>query len=109
MLLVRRVSILLALAAAALLPVRPAAAQCVSLTTLGSAVTQNFDTLSNVAGIDHQQPDDPRLVHDRDRGAAPATTSSTPSTPAAAPRATPTATARRPARSARWASCAAAR
>jgi uncharacterized repeat protein (TIGR01451 family) len=29
---------------------RPAAAQCVSLTTLGSAVTQNFDTLSNTAG-----------------------------------------------------------
>ena len=29
---------------------RPAEAQCVSLTTLGSAVTQNFDTLSNTAG-----------------------------------------------------------
>jgi len=29
---------------------RPAAAQCVSLTTLGSAYTQNFDTLSNTAG-----------------------------------------------------------
>src|SRR4051794_3357901 len=29
---------------------RPAAAQCVSLTTLGSASTQNFDTLSNTAG-----------------------------------------------------------
>ena len=29
---------------------RPLAAQCVSLTTLGSAYTQNFDTLSNVAG-----------------------------------------------------------
>ena len=27
-----------------------ASAQCVSLTTLGSAYTQNFDTLSNVAG-----------------------------------------------------------
>ncbi len=27
-----------------------AAAQCVSLTTAGSAYTQNFDTLSNVAG-----------------------------------------------------------
>ena len=34
-----------------LLPgVRPAAAQCVSLTTLGSASTQNFNTLSNTAG-----------------------------------------------------------
>jgi len=29
---------------------RPTAAQCVSLTTLGSAYTQNFDTLSNTAG-----------------------------------------------------------
>src|SRR3954453_10708693 len=29
---------------------RPAAAQCVSLTTLGSASTQNFDTRSNTAG-----------------------------------------------------------
>ncbi len=29
---------------------RPAAAQCISLTTLGSAYTQNFDTLSNTAG-----------------------------------------------------------
>ena len=28
----------------------PAAGQCVSLTTLGSAATQNFDTLSNTAG-----------------------------------------------------------
>lgn len=27
-----------------------ASAQCVSLTTLGSAYTQNFDTLSNTAG-----------------------------------------------------------
>src|SRR3954451_13530796 len=50
MLLVRRISMILALAAAAVLPVRPAAAQCVSLTTLGSASTQNFDTLSNTAG-----------------------------------------------------------
>jgi uncharacterized repeat protein (TIGR01451 family) len=29
---------------------RPAAAQCVSLTTIGSAYTQNFDTLVNTAG-----------------------------------------------------------
>src|SRR5882672_7086890 len=51
MLLVRRIStILAALAAVSLLSARPAAAQCVSLTTLGSAVTQNFDTLSNTAG-----------------------------------------------------------
>ena len=50
MLLVRRISFILALAALSVLPVRPAAAQCVSLTTLGSAATQNFDTLSNVAG-----------------------------------------------------------
>ncbi|MEO8382659.1 MAG: hypothetical protein ABI779_23580, partial [Acidobacteriota bacterium] len=28
----------------------PASAQCVSLTTLASASTQNFDTLSNTAG-----------------------------------------------------------
>jgi len=28
----------------------PVLAQCVSLTTLGSAYTQNFDTLSNTAG-----------------------------------------------------------
>ena len=39
----------LALTAAALAPTL-AAAQCVSLTTLGSAYTQDFDTLSNVAG-----------------------------------------------------------
>ena len=50
MLLVRRISFVLALAALSVLPVRQAAAQCVSLTTLGSAATQNFDTLSNVAG-----------------------------------------------------------
>jgi len=40
-----------ALALFLLLPgARPAVAQCVSLTTLGSASTQNFDTLSNTAG-----------------------------------------------------------
>jgi uncharacterized repeat protein (TIGR01451 family) len=50
MLVARRISFILALLALALLPVRPAGAQCVSLTTLGSAATQNFDTLSNVAG-----------------------------------------------------------
>jgi uncharacterized repeat protein (TIGR01451 family) len=50
MLLVRRISTILAFAALSVLPVRPAAAQCVSLTTLGSAYTQNFDTLSNTAG-----------------------------------------------------------
>jgi uncharacterized repeat protein (TIGR01451 family) len=50
MLLARRISFILAVAALCLLPVRPAMAQCVSLTTLGSAATQNFDTLSNVAG-----------------------------------------------------------
>jgi len=38
------------LLAVVLLGARSAAAQCVSLTTLGSAVTQNFDTLSNTAG-----------------------------------------------------------
>src|SRR3954466_12092875 len=32
------------------LPTSSALAQCVSLTTLGSASTQNFDTLSNTAG-----------------------------------------------------------
>jgi uncharacterized repeat protein (TIGR01451 family) len=43
--------ILLAAFAICLLPgARPAAAQCVSLTTLGSAYTQSFDTLSNTAG-----------------------------------------------------------
>src|SRR3954468_12154374 len=50
MLLARRLSFALAFAALCVLPVRPAAAQCVSLTTLGSAYTQNFDTLSNTAG-----------------------------------------------------------
>ena len=50
MLLARRISFILALLALSLLPVRPAGAQCVSLTTLGSAATQNFDTLSNTAG-----------------------------------------------------------
>src|SRR5688572_14060467 len=38
------------LALAPLVPAAPAAAQCVSLTTLGSPYLQNFDTLSNVAG-----------------------------------------------------------
>ena len=50
MLLVRRISFVLALATLSVLPAHPVAAQCVSLTTLGSAATQNFDTLSNVAG-----------------------------------------------------------
>ncbi len=51
MLLFRRLScVILAFAAFSVLTVRPAAAQCVSLTTLGSAYTQNFDTLSNTAG-----------------------------------------------------------
>src|ERR1700710_578853 len=50
MLAARRVSLLLALVVASTLSVHPAAAQCVSLTTLGSASTQNFDTLSNTAG-----------------------------------------------------------
>jgi uncharacterized repeat protein (TIGR01451 family)/fimbrial isopeptide formation D2 family protein len=50
MLLVRRVSMFVAFVALSVLSVRPTAAQCVSLTTLGSAATQNFDTLSNVAG-----------------------------------------------------------
>src|SRR4051812_31001623 len=50
MLLVRRISTILAFVALSALPVRQAAAQCVSLTTLGSASTQNFDTLSNTAG-----------------------------------------------------------
>jgi uncharacterized repeat protein (TIGR01451 family) len=48
--LVRRISSVLVLAALAALASRPALAQCVSLTTLGSAYTQNFDTLSNTAG-----------------------------------------------------------
>jgi uncharacterized repeat protein (TIGR01451 family) len=39
-----------AVLAVVLLGARSAAAQCVSLTTLGSAYTQNFDTLSNTAG-----------------------------------------------------------
>ena len=38
-----------ALAALGLLP-GAVLAQCVNLTTLGSAYTQNFDTLSNTAG-----------------------------------------------------------
>jgi len=50
MLVARRISFFLALLALSLLPVRPAGAQCVSLTTLGSAATQSFDTLSNTAG-----------------------------------------------------------
>ncbi|HEY3569843.1 MAG TPA: ExeM/NucH family extracellular endonuclease [Thermoanaerobaculia bacterium] len=50
MLLARRISMLLAFVALAVLSAHPAAAQCVSLTTLGSAYTQNFDTLSNTAG-----------------------------------------------------------
>ncbi|MEO6194398.1 MAG: PEP-CTERM sorting domain-containing protein, partial [Thermoanaerobaculia bacterium] len=50
MLVARRISFVLALAALCVLPVSPALAQCVSLTTLGSAATQNFDTLSNTAG-----------------------------------------------------------
>jgi|CXWL01.1.fsa_nt_gi uncharacterized repeat protein (TIGR01451 family) len=41
---------LLVAAAALLLPLVSAKAQCVSLTTLGSASTQSFDTLSNTAG-----------------------------------------------------------
>src|SRR3954468_14247004 len=50
MLLARRLSFALAFAALSVLPVRPAAAQCVSLTTLGSAYTENCDPLSNAAG-----------------------------------------------------------
>jgi len=47
----RRVGLSLAsLAVILLLGVPGASAQCVSLTTLGSASTQNFDTLSNTAG-----------------------------------------------------------
>ena len=38
MVVARRISFILALLALSLLPVRPAGAQCVSLTTLGSAV-----------------------------------------------------------------------
>jgi uncharacterized repeat protein (TIGR01451 family) len=40
----------LLVAAALLSGVQSAGAQCISLTTLGSAATQNFDTLSNTAG-----------------------------------------------------------
>ncbi|HEX4953101.1 MAG TPA: nuclease [Thermoanaerobaculia bacterium] len=40
----------LVLSLLALLASAPASAQCVSLTTPGSAVSQNFDTLSNTAG-----------------------------------------------------------
>ena len=50
MLVVRRISFILALATLCVLSVHPALAQCVSLTTLGSAATQNFDTLINTAG-----------------------------------------------------------
>ncbi|HKV12846.1 MAG TPA: hypothetical protein VJ725_32180, partial [Thermoanaerobaculia bacterium] len=46
----RRFVLLLAFAVLAVLAGRPVLAQCVSLTTLGSASTQNFDTLSNTAG-----------------------------------------------------------
>ncbi len=45
-----RLSLVLLAALVLCLPAAPAAAQCVSLTTLGSASTQNFDTLSNTAG-----------------------------------------------------------
>ncbi len=47
---VRRVGSMMCLAIAALLVAPLANAQCVSLTTLGAAATQNFDTLSNTAG-----------------------------------------------------------
>jgi uncharacterized repeat protein (TIGR01451 family) len=50
MLLARRILLSLAVAVAALSAARTASAQCISLTTLGSAVTQSFDTLSNTAG-----------------------------------------------------------
>src|SRR4051795_10077823 len=50
MLLARRLSFALAFTALCLPAARPADAQCVSLTTLGSAFPQSFDTLSNVAG-----------------------------------------------------------
>lgn len=46
----RRLALLLAFAVLAVLAGRPALAQCVSLTTPGSAYTQNFDTLSSTAG-----------------------------------------------------------
>jgi hypothetical protein len=42
--------VLAALFSAFLVPAQGAWAQCVSLTTLGSASTQNFDTLSKIAG-----------------------------------------------------------
>jgi uncharacterized repeat protein (TIGR01451 family) len=47
-----RLAVAIAVAAfvAATAAISPAGAQCVSLTTLGSASTQNFDSLSNVAG-----------------------------------------------------------
>src|SRR5712671_5386551 len=50
MLFYRRISLILGFTALCAVPVRPAAAQCVSLTIPGSAYTQNFDTLSNTAG-----------------------------------------------------------
>lgn len=46
----RRVCLLLVSIFAVLFSASRATAQCVSLTTLGSASTQNFDTLSNTAG-----------------------------------------------------------
>src|SRR5690348_6940112 len=47
----RRATLALAVAALAVLTLTPRlGAQCVSLTTLGAASTQNFDTLSNTAG-----------------------------------------------------------
>jgi uncharacterized protein len=45
-----RFALLLAFTAFAIFAGRPAFTQCVSLTTLGSAYTQNFNTLSNTAG-----------------------------------------------------------
>ena len=47
--LIRRIAVA-ALTVFAFISVPAAHAQCVSLTTLGSAYTQNFDTLSNTAG-----------------------------------------------------------
>jgi uncharacterized repeat protein (TIGR01451 family) len=46
----RRVCLLFVSIVVVLLGARRVTAQCVSLTTLGSAYTQNFDTLSNTAG-----------------------------------------------------------
>jgi uncharacterized repeat protein (TIGR01451 family) len=46
----RRFALLLAFTAFAVFAGRPAFTQCVSLTTLGSAATQSFNTLSNTAG-----------------------------------------------------------